>query len=133
MAKWEEIKVGIRSAANKVLCRTDEPAEEASLTLKKKTAEAHLAEAYEKLGRATYRVISGNNGDTAVLCSDASVASCIDEIEKRKKEVRRLKAAILRLKSRGSDTEQPSAEGKCNEPGESNGETPASESSEKNV
>ena len=110
MSGWKDLKVGIRSAANKVICRTDELAEEASLTLKKKSAEAHLAEAYERLGRATYRVLSDKKYEGEDLRTDQSIESLISEVEEWRKEVRRLKSALLRFHNAKKES-SPAEEG----------------------
>jgi hypothetical protein len=118
MSGWKDLKVGIRSAANKVICRTDELAEEASLTLKKKSAEAHLAEAYERLGRAAYRVLSDKKYEVENIRADQSIESLIGEVEDRRKEVRCLKSALLRIhntKKETSSAEQESTDKEASE------------------
>ena len=58
MSTWNDVKTGVRTVTNRVICKTDALADEAALLLKKKSVEAHLSAAYEKLGRIVYQYTS---------------------------------------------------------------------------
>ena len=94
MSAWEDVKSGVRSVANKVICRTDELAEEASLSIKRKTAEAHLNEAYEKLGRACHPFLLQEGVDPR---SEEAVRTAMEEVDKRRAELDKIDESIRRF------------------------------------
>ncbi len=84
MSAFQDIKAGFRKISKTVISRTDELAEEAALAVKKKAVEAHLSEAYEKLGRIAYQLLAK---DGAAIRDDEEflVVSC--EISRLRKEL----------------------------------------------
>ena len=98
MFTWEDMKSGFRSAVNKVISKTDALAEEASLSIKKKTAEVHLTEAYEKLGRLVYRFRAEIAENGAEIRLNEQLHAAFREVEKYRKEVSDADAAIKGFK-----------------------------------
>ena len=102
MSTWNDIKCGFRSIANKVIVETDELAEDAALAIKKKTAEAHLSEAYEKLGRISYRLLADE--DSAIR-SNEELQAAAHEVDHYRHELNEIEAQIRRRKEQGTKTE----------------------------
>ena len=102
MSAWNDMKAGFRKITKTVICKTDELADDAALLLKKKTVEAHLSEAYEKLGRVSYRLLSKEG---AVICEDEEVLGVSCEITKLEKDLCRLETEIRRKKGKPSGEE----------------------------
>lgn len=97
MSTWNDMKTGFRKITNTVICKTDEFAEEAALAVKQRTVEAHLSEAYEKLGRVAYRLLAKE--DVSIRTNeDLLVAS--REVDQLRKELNEVKAAIRRFKQK---------------------------------
>ena len=109
MSTWNDVKNSFRAVTNKVICKTDALAEEASLSIKKKTTEAHLAEAYERLGKITYRALK-RDGE---LKSDLpELSEAMNAVEKLRAELLRIEADIRKFKEKASDPDAPKTEKK---------------------
>ena len=101
MSTWDDVKNSFRTVTNKVICKTDALAEEASLSIKKKTIEAHLAEAYEKLGKIAYRMLKQGED---VKDSQSALTEAMEAVEKRRGERSRIESDIRRFKEKHSDS-----------------------------
>ena len=101
MSTWDDVKNSFRTVTNKVICKTDALAEEASLSIKKKTIEAHLAEAYEKLGKIAYRMLKQGEELTD---SQSALSEAMETVEKRRAELSRIESDIRRFKEKQSDS-----------------------------
>lgn len=99
MSTWNDVKTGMRTVTNRVICKTDALAEEAALALKKKTVEAHLAAAYEKLGRVTYSFSKKGEG---ALSEHEPYLQAIAKVEELRKELRTVQAAIRTAKEKNA-------------------------------
>ena len=95
MPTWEEIKSGIRSVTNKVIQETDAFAEETSLAIKKKKAEANLASAYEKLGKIAYQLT--HKADAELRTNQAFLVAS-KEVDHRRAELNEIEAMIRKAK-----------------------------------
>ena len=87
MSAFQDIRAGFRKVTNTVIRKTDELAEEAAIAVKKKTVEAHLSEAYEKLGRISYQLLS-KEGTSIRENEEFLAASC--EVTRLRRELRNL-------------------------------------------
>ena len=83
MSAWNDMKAGFRQITNTVIRKTDELASEAALAVKRKTTEAHLANAYEKLGRISYKLLA--KGDS--IREDESFIAAACEVTRLRKEL----------------------------------------------
>lgn len=125
MSTWEDLKSNFRVAANKVVCFTDELAEEAALAVRKKTAEAHLSEAYEALGRISYRLFWEKCSDPA---SDEQFQQAFREASRCKAELDAISAEIARTKNAKSDEKQKHFSEEKNQANEDKGDSDADNS-----
>lgn len=99
MPIWDDIKSGVRSLTNTVIRETDELAEEASLAIKKKTVEAHLAEAYENLGKVSYRLLSEED---AAIRQNQELSDAVKEVDRLRAELNEVQARIRRFRENES-------------------------------
>ena len=109
MASWEKIKTQIGRVTNKVVAKTGEVADTASKHVKLKSIEGNLSEAYEHLGRLSYKKIKG--GEVAAEKVDAVVA----DIEALIAEKKALKAEIAADKERRAAEKQAKKDAKAAE------------------
>ena len=63
MPTWEEFCNGLKKITNKVIVKTEELADTASLHLKLAQKEANLSELYEEFGKLTYDQIKQENSN----------------------------------------------------------------------
>ena len=105
MSTWKDIKKDIKRTTRKVIHKTDELLEEASLSIQQKRIEDRLAEAYEKLGRVSYRFLADEDGAN-LNKEEVRVAS--ETVDRYRRELCEIKAKIRRFKEKGASDDRES-------------------------
>ena len=81
-SSWNDFKKDLKHAANTFVKKTDELANEASIALRKKTAQVELYRAHERLGRLIYPYLQENRDFSA----DEEIKKALLDVEKRAAE-----------------------------------------------
>lgn len=97
MANWSEIKAKISKTAGKVVAKTEETANTATLHVKLKGIESKISDKYETLGRLYYK--NERVGGT----EDKKISETLDEIDGLIAERRAMRAEIEADKQRRAD------------------------------
>lgn len=99
MATWNDVRDGARRAANKVVKKTGEVADTASLYVKLKAAESKLNAKFTVLGKLTYKQLESGESQAA------EIAPVLDSIRVLKDKIRNLQTQIELDKEKRKKTE----------------------------
>ena len=97
---YSNVKKAVGSAADKI----NQTADLATLQVKLSVAERKLDEAYTALGRAAYRHFSSEEN------SADAVAACMQDVERARREVTRMKRQIKDMRKEESTSKEANAE-----------------------
>ncbi len=87
MADWNELKHDIEKAASGVGKELTRLGNSAARSLKLNGLKVELAELYEKLGRASYKKLKGEEEESA-----ADIAHLLDKIDRKLREIEALES-----------------------------------------
>ena len=82
-SSWNDFKQDLKHAANTFVKKTDELANEASIALRKKTAQVELYRAQARLGRLIYPYLKENRD----VSSDEEIRNALSEVNRRAEEL----------------------------------------------